>query len=113
MGAARARLGRPVEPATVEIRVVGQRSGRPLGVDWWLGSRRHLDTPRPELGLPLAVAAFMPMRLSSAAPKAINIRIRAERRAGQIEKTREKTKRSGANPGLGSVARRDRSSDPR
>jgi hypothetical protein len=37
------------------------------------------------------------MRLSSAAPKAINIRIRAERRAGQIEKTREKTKRSGAN----------------
>ena len=55
LGAARARLGLPVEPATVEIRVVGQRSGRPLGVDWRLGSRRHLDTPRPELGLPLAV----------------------------------------------------------
>ena len=85
MGVAGAKLGLSVgaaAAAAVAICVVGQRSGRPLGVDWRLGSRRHLDTPRPELGLPLAVAAFMPMRLGSAAPKAIDIRLRAERKAG-------------------------------
>jgi hypothetical protein len=63
LGAARAKLGLPVEPAAVAIWSVGQRSGRPLGVEWRLGSRRHLGTPRPELGLPLAVAGFVPMRL--------------------------------------------------
>ena len=60
MGGAGAKLGLSVgaaaAAAAVAICVVGQRSGRPLGVDWRLGSRRHLDTPRPELGLPLAVA---------------------------------------------------------
>ena len=62
MGAARAKLGLPVEPAAVAICVVGQRSGGPLGVERRLGSRRRVDTPRPELGLPL-VAGFVPMRL--------------------------------------------------
>ena len=59
MGAAWAELGLPLVPAAVAICAVGQRSGRPLGMARRLGSRRHLGAPRPELGLPLAVAGFV------------------------------------------------------
>jgi len=66
LGAAWAELGLPLVPAAVAIRAVGQRSGRPLGVERRLGSWRRLGAPRPELGLPLAVAVLVPMQLGRA-----------------------------------------------